>query len=239
MYAVDTRACLAAWEDYFRGLTDKQANVWTREKGARWWQCDTRNAPHELVGSLLTLVTYGQVGGQKLIGGIGAGMDWKQGVWRLPPFGGSVLEGIVRPALNSLYERPQYGVRTLLCAYVDENAAGFVDNDELGDNLQASRQRLLDHPDRFAVRMRDVTDDANREALLGSGVPPLNLPLPLAGELLPLDPDAPNEPKAPPLEGGLPFGRPKPGQTSSATAWPWLAGLAAAVGATWWLAKRT
>lgn len=196
LYTVDTGALLSQWEDYVTGAFDFGYWAWEQGKSldvVRW-----ALAPYIVM----------TVGGRKIRGWGFFNPDVVDPVARGRV---NIFNQWIAPALRKLHSRQWFYLGRLGgAAYSDPNGGAFNDR-RMRRRLQDMRRKLLVHPARFGVDLKNVVDPEFVQALIDSGVNPKVAPTnklktrPTAKVIL-LDPEAGNkgDPGKYP-DGGSPF----------------------------------
>lgn len=143
-----------------------------------------------------------------------------------------IVEAFVDPWCDRLERRQGFYLETIAVAYADPSSAAFEHSPKLRDKLEHMRARLLEHPARHQVDLRDVIDPAYRAKLFDATVgDQLKAPTGTAKVPPRLQEDEPEpEPPEPP-QGGAPF-EPGGGTSSSGGAGGLVLGLGA-LGLVW------
>ena len=184
MYTVNGERLLGLWDTYIQSALDTVLYWWIQHEGWGW-----KNVVSQWISQLYYTPFANEFGIMKDVQGMGD--KWRE--LHLEKGGGNMFEAVVEPSCVNLRARQRGYLLTTLAAYCPKHNG--AQGDSTIDIVQRKRD-LLTSQARFSIRMRDVTDDDFRQALIDSGVKPGNMGFGLSGNGAGPGPE-PTKPKGP------------------------------------------
>lgn len=157
LYSVRANRILAAWREYLEAVTAFGRDLYDgRGIKGTGLEALTEDQRHQIVSAMMSPFFVSRIGG-KILRGVMVN-------WTPTSQVESIVDAFVQPWCETVEQRQDYYLNTIVCAYVDPSSPGLATM-RRQNRLGRNRALLLKSPARYKVDLDDVIDDDYRRAL--------------------------------------------------------------------------